>query len=74
MCVSDNGVGIAESDLKILFDPASHISTLGTKKETGTGLGLNLCKEFTEKNGGKIWVESKKGEGSKFFVAIPVAR
>jgi signal transduction histidine kinase len=73
VCVSDTGVGITESNLNFLFDPAFHISTLGTKKETGTGLGLNLCKEFTEKNGGRIWAESKPGEGSKFFVAIPRA-
>lgn len=71
MCVSDTGVGITGPNLKLLFDPASHISTLGTKRETGTGLGLNLCKEFTEKNGGRIWAESKHGEGSKFFVTIP---
>jgi len=71
ICVSDTGVGIEKDTLDKLFDPLNHISTFGTKKEAGTGLGLNLCKEFLEKNKGSIWVESKPGAGSKFFIAIP---
>jgi signal transduction histidine kinase len=69
--VSDNGVGIAPYDLKKLFDITQVLTTTGTAKETGTGLGLLLCKEFVEKHGGKIWVESEAGKGSKFSFTLP---
>ncbi len=54
-----------------IFNIAENYSTPGTQKETGTGLGLILCKEFVEKHSGKIWVESEEGKGSTFFFAIP---
>ena len=69
--VSDNGVGIAPDDLTKLFDISQVLSTKGTAKETGTGLGLLLCKEFVEKHGGKIWVKSEEGKGSKFKFTLP---
>ncbi|MBA7548457.1 Histidine protein kinase DivJ [subsurface metagenome] len=69
--VIDSGVGIKEENISKLFRLEESISTPGTNKEQGTGLGLILCKEFIEKNGGKIWVESKYGEGSKFKFTIP---
>ena len=71
--VEDNGVGISEENLKKLFRIESKHSTLGTNKEKGTGLGLLLCKEFIEINGGNLWVNSKSGNGSKFFFTIPSA-
>jgi PAS domain S-box-containing protein len=71
--VSDNGVGIPPDNLSKLFDISEVISTKGTAKETGTGLGLLLCKEFVEKHGGKIWVESEAGKGSDFKFALPIA-
>lgn len=71
--VVDNGIGINADVLKILFDKTAPYTTRGTANEKGTGLGLILCKEFVEKNGGKIWVESKPGEGSKFFFTLPKA-
>jgi signal transduction histidine kinase len=46
-------------------------STKGTNQEKGTGLGLILCKEFVEKNGGTIWVESIENEGTTFYFTVP---
>ena len=69
--VSDNGVGIDNNSISKLFRIDQNHSTLGTQKEKGTGLGLLLCKEFVEKHGGKIWVESTPGKGSKFSFTIP---
>lgn len=71
--VADNGVGIAPEVQKILFEKTSGYSTRGTANEKGTGLGLILCKEFVEKNGGKIWLESELGKGSTFFFTLKKA-
>jgi len=64
--VEDNGVGIAEKDIHKLFKIEEKVSSKGTDGESSTGLGLLLCKEFIEMHGGKIWVESELGKGSKF--------
>ncbi len=69
--ISDNGVGLSEEDQQKIFDISAKHSTLGTNKEKGTGLGLILCKEFVEKNHGKIGVTSKKGAGATFSFTIP---
>jgi signal transduction histidine kinase len=69
--VTDTGMGISESDIKKLFDLSNHHSTVGTSNEKGTGLGLILCKDFVERHGGKIWVESQKGKGSIFTFTLP---
>lgn len=69
--VIDNGVGMSEDIRAKLFKLNPEISKLGTEGERGTGLGLILCKEFIEKHGGQIWVESKLGEGTKFSFTIP---
>lgn len=68
--ISDNGVGIKEKRLKNLFRIDENESTSGTNNEKGTGLGLILCKEFVEKHGGKIWVESEEGKGSTFYFSL----
>ncbi|HKJ40502.1 MAG TPA: HAMP domain-containing sensor histidine kinase, partial [Sunxiuqinia sp.] len=68
--VKDTGVGIAEEDIPKLFEQNDSISTYGTNNEKGSGLGLILCKEFVEMNGGEIVVESKKGEGSTFTFSL----
>ena len=68
--VRDNGVGISPEVQKILFEKTSGYSTRGTANEKGTGLGLILCKEFVERNGGRIWLESELGKGSTFFFTI----
>jgi PAS domain S-box-containing protein len=70
ICISDSGVGISEENQRKLFEQET-FTTRGTDNEEGTGLGLLLCKDFIEKNGGKIWVESEIGVGTKFFVQIP---
>ena len=69
--VSDNGIGIVPDKLSKLFNISHRYTTKGTEKECGTGLGLILCKEFVEKHGGKIWVESLPGEGSTFSFTLP---
>ncbi|MGC3943929.1 MAG: tetratricopeptide repeat-containing sensor histidine kinase [Chryseolinea sp.] len=71
--VKDNGVGMNNEVLKMLFDKTSPYTTRGTANEKGTGLGLILCKEFVEKNAGRIWVESEEGVGSTFFFTLPKA-
>jgi PAS domain S-box-containing protein len=71
--VKDNGIGIPPENLKTLFNIDSEFSMLGTEKEHGTGLGLILCNEFINLNGGIIEVESKPDEGSTFRTKIPVA-
>jgi signal transduction histidine kinase len=70
--VKDNGVGMTEDKLKQLFRIDQNISTKGTNQETGTGLGLIVCKEFAEKHGGTLSVESKKGQGSTFMLRLPI--
>ena len=69
--VSDNGVGISKNNMVKLFDLTQKYSTRGTLEEEGTGLGLIICKEFVEKHGGTIWVESESGKGSKFYFTLP---
>lgn len=69
--VSDNGIGINPDNLAKLFDVGQVLTTKGTKNEKGTGLGLLLCKEFVEKHGGRIWVESEEGKGSEFKFTLP---
>jgi|GEM_PF-2091366 len=71
--VTDTGIGISHEDQKKLFKPFQQIETTLSKKYAGTGLGLNLCKGFVELHGGKIWVESDEGKGSKFSFLIPVS-
>ncbi|MBN1597502.1 MAG: hypothetical protein JW894_04370 [Bacteroidales bacterium] len=69
--VSDNGVGMNPDQLSKIFKIDSHLTTQGTNNEGGTGLGLILCKEFVNKHGGKIWVESEPGKGSTFYFSLP---
>lgn len=68
--VKDNGIGISPEKQKKLFQLDSNYTTPGTNDEKGTGLGLLLCKEFVEKHGGRLWVESQHGCGSTFKFTI----
>ena len=69
--VEDTGMGIASKTIPSLFNFNTMFSTNGTEGEQGTGLGLPLCKEFVERNDGKIWVETEAGKGSKFVFTLP---
>lgn len=69
--ISDNGVGMDPKKLDALFRIDTSVSTLGTENEQGTGLGLLLCKELIEKQGGLISVSSVVGEGSAFSFTLP---
>lgn len=71
VCVEDNGCGMDASVSKNLFNLEQKLSTLGTKGEKGTGLGLKLCKEFIDMHDGEIWAESEKGIGTKVFFTLP---
>ncbi|MBN1798089.1 MAG: hypothetical protein JW822_05915 [Spirochaetales bacterium] len=70
--VSDTGVGIKTKDMEKLFKLDSDYKKKGTEKESGTGLGLILCKEFIDMHHGRIWVESDFGKGTTFNFSIPV--
>jgi len=70
--ISDNGVGIKKDIQEKLWDFTKPVSTSGTANEQGTGFGLTVCKELVDKHGGKIWVESEPGKGSKFKFTMPL--
>jgi len=70
ICVEDTGVGISQENLNKLFQN-NNFTTIGTKNEKGTGLGLTICKELVELNHGRIWVESTQNVGTKFYVELP---
>lgn len=70
--ISDSGIGMAPELRDKLFQIDEKTSRPGTEGETSTGLGLLLCKEFIEKHGGKIWVESSVGQGSTFSFSLPL--
>ncbi len=72
--VEDTGIGLSPEDQKKLFQPFLQIETHLTKKYAGTGLGLSLCKRFIELHGGRIWVESEVGKGSRFTFVIPIRK
>jgi signal transduction histidine kinase len=72
--IQDFGTGMKTETMEKLFKIESTNPSTGTANETGTGLGLLICKEFVEKNSGEIWVESEKGIGSSFHFSIPVKK
>lgn len=71
--ISDNGIGIPEEILPKLFKLNGQYSQAGTANEPGTGLGLVLCHEMVEKNGGRIWAESIAGQGTTFIFTVPLS-
>ena len=73
-CIIDDGIGMDEETKNGLFNLSSKTQRFGTSHESGTGLGLHLCKEFVEKNKGQLSVSSKENEGSTFCFTLPVAQ
>lgn len=72
ICVADQGIGICEADQDIIFEDFRQAQGNVTRSFGGTGLGLALAKRIVELHGGRIWVESKPGEGSQFFFTLPL--
>lgn len=70
--IKDNGIGIPENKIEKLFSSENRFTTEGTNNESGTGLGLIICKDFIEKNGGKLGVKSIVNEGSEFYFSLPL--
>ncbi|MCG8672803.1 MAG: response regulator [Pseudomonadales bacterium] len=69
--IKDSGIGIPKKDLKRIFEPFEQADSTTTRKYGGTGLGLAVCKQFTDAMGGKIDIKSRLGKGSEFIVTIP---
>ncbi|MFQ3680404.1 MAG: HAMP domain-containing sensor histidine kinase, partial [Pseudanabaenaceae cyanobacterium] len=72
IAVVDTGAGIAPADCARIFEKFEQVQTVQTGKPKGTGLGLPICKQIVEHHGGRIWVESAVGQGSTFWVALPL--
>lgn len=70
--VIDNGIGIKKEDQEQIFEPFYQLDNPLTKEKSGTGLGLTLVKQIVEKHGGRIWVESEYGKGSRFTFTLPL--
>ena len=72
VAVADTGMGIAAEDRERIFDEFQQVDSSSTRKKGGTGLGLAITKRIVELHGGRIWVESTQGQGSTFFVELPL--
>jgi signal transduction histidine kinase len=72
LSIKDSGIGISKFNQGKLFRIDSVYSTNGTSNERGSGLGLILCKEFVEKHGGEIWIDSNEGQGAIFSFSLPL--
>jgi signal transduction histidine kinase len=70
--VSDTGIGIPKTELENIFTQFQQVDTAITREFAGTGLGLNITKQFVEMHDGRIWAESELGKGSTFFFSIPL--
>ena len=71
--VEDSGIGISAADQAIVFEEFRQVGELGTRPREGTGLGLTIAKRLIERLGGRIWVESELGRGSRFSFSLPLA-
>jgi signal transduction histidine kinase len=71
--VGDDGIGIAPEHQQLIFDEFAQVDSSASRQHHGTGLGLTIARRLIELHGGRIWVESKPGEGSRFIFTIPSA-
>jgi len=74
LSVFDSGPGITPEEQKKIFEPFSQIDSSLTRVDSGTGLGLLICRHLVESHGGQIWVESTPGKGSTFFFTLPISK
>jgi signal transduction histidine kinase len=73
ICISDEGAGIAPEHHKMIFERFRQVEGSVTRRKGGTGLGLPISKRLIELHGGKMWVESEPGKGSKFYFSLPLS-
>jgi two-component system sensor histidine kinase ChiS len=71
--VEDTGIGIAPEHIEVIFERFRQVDGSSSRRAGGTGLGLNITKRLVEMHGGRIWVESELGKGSRFSFTMPVA-
>ncbi|MBL8704835.1 MAG: HAMP domain-containing histidine kinase, partial [Rhodospirillales bacterium] len=72
--VSDNGAGVSPEDRPRIFERFQQVGNTLTNKPQGTGLGLAICRQIVERFGGRIWVDSRPGQGAQFSFVIPIRR
>jgi signal transduction histidine kinase len=72
VAVRDTGPGIADADQTRIFEEFQQVDNSSTRSKGGTGLGLAISKRIIEMHGGRIWVESKQGQGSTFSFSLPI--
>ena len=72
VCLRDNGPGIPEADLPHIFERFYRVDKGRSREKGGTGLGLSIVKHIVQLHGGRVWVESKQGEGTAFFLSVPM--
>jgi signal transduction histidine kinase len=68
--IKDSGIGISKENQAKIFDSMENFTTFGTNQEKGSGLGLVLCRDLIQKNGGQIWFESQEGQGTTFYFTL----
>ena len=73
VCVTDTGTGIPESSLPHVFERFYRVDRARSREEGGTGLGLSIVKHIVQSNGGRVWAESRVGEGSRFYFTLQTA-
>jgi signal transduction histidine kinase len=72
VCISDTGIGISQEQVKAIFNRFHRVDTRLTRSANGLGLGLAICKRIIELHNGAIWAESEPGQGSRFYLRLPL--